>query len=352
MPRVLVVTHEYSGTGAAVMLEAVLVHWARNLGWGVDLFNRFDKPRVVPESLLAAGARPVVLTTLTAYDLVLVNSIVVARLLQWCARELAARRPALLWVHEGSTYKEFASHRDLDWPAILGAFARVVFPSAWQRDAVFGALLRAAGAVSRAVVVPNGVPPLPELASLLPRDPGLRRIVFVGSLYPRKRPHDLVLAVRQLDRPDLQCLFVGPSHAGEQYSEYFRSLLDSWPNRFRLLGEMPRPQIAGVLAQADLFCLPSDSEALALSPLEAAQVDVPVCLSDLPAYADIWSHEENCLMHPVGDVAALANNLQRLLDDHALAATLASRARLLLPCFSFDNFVRSFTSTAIEAMAR
>lgn len=351
MPRVFIATHEYTGTGAAVMLEAVLLHWAKELGWTVDLFNRFDKPPTIPETLIAAGARPGIVGSPEDYDLVVVNSVAHARLLQWSAREFAARRPALLWVHEGSTYAEFASHRDLDWPKILAAFKRVVFLNNWQRDVVFGALLPNSAASGHAVVLPNGLPPLSGGTTQKSHNSNAQRVVFVGSVYPRKRPDDLALAVERLDRPNLQCMFVGPSQSVQHCSDAFRYLLASRPDRFHLLGEMPRHQVASLLAQADIFCLPSASEVLPLTPLEAAQFNVPVCLSDLPAYADVWSHEENCLKHTVGDITTLASNLHRLLDDRTFAAALANRARSLLPRFAFDRFIDGFTILAQETMA-
>ena len=61
--------------------------------------------------------------------------------------------------------------------------------------------------------------------------------------------------------------------------------------------------------------------------IEAALAGTPIAASHLPVLEECgWVDGENCLLHEVGDVKALATNIARLLDDRELARQLAVRA--------------------------
>ena len=93
-----------------------------------------------------------------------------------------------------------------------------------------------------------------------------------------------------------------------------------WMKAFWLIG-LKRPERSRSAAMT------SGSEAQPNVPAEAAFGGTAVCASNLPVMAEFgWRHEETCLFHPVGDVARLAGNLARLLDDRALASRLVSAA--------------------------
>ena len=50
---------------------------------------------------------------------------------------------------------------------------------------------------------------------------------------------------------------------------------------FRVLGRLTRPDVAALLSQADLMCLPSRSEGFATSLLEAAACETPALVTDV-----------------------------------------------------------------------
>ncbi len=91
----------------------------------------------------------------------------------------------------------------------------------------------------------------------------------------------------------------------------------------RLLGA--REDVASLLGAADVVALPSAWEARALVAQEALRAGVPLVTTPVGGLPDLVG--DAALMVPVGDPAALADAIERVLADHALAQTLAARGR-------------------------
>jgi glycosyltransferase involved in cell wall biosynthesis len=351
MPRVLIVTHEYTGTGAAVMTQAIVEHWVRRCGWQVDLY-RLQAGLALPQALIDAGVGVVERIRPADYALVLAVTVAQPQLLHFVAHKLAPQLPCLLWVHEGDTPLWTTPLTAADWLRLFSAFAHVVFQNAWQRDKVFASFLNPLGP-ERASIVPNGLPPFDRGAvDPLRAAAGRRRIVFIGGVYPRKRPEDLAVAVETLGRDDIECLFLGPTAHLALCAADLPRLLDSRPADFRAPGELPREASLSYLAGADVFCLPSAQESQPLTLLEAAHLGVPICASALAPYEGIWRHGVNCLLHPVGNTELLAHNLALLLGNERVRQALAAGARQTLRHFDFDRFAAQFTGIAAATMAQ
>ena len=82
-------------------------------------------------------------------------------------------------------------------------------------------------------------------------------------------------------------------------------------------------QKAQALADADCFCLPSESENFGTAALEAAGVGLPVVLLDRCGGAELLGPQASVVFDH-GDTAGLAHALRKVLDDGSAAG--ASRA--------------------------
>jgi glycosyltransferase involved in cell wall biosynthesis len=349
MTRVLVVAREYEGTGAGEMAGALARHWLGACGWKVDL-HRSPAARPVPAALTDAGAGVVDGIALRDYGLAVVVGLGSTDTLRSVAVKVAPHLPCLLWVHEDDAPLWSADLKPLDWLRLFRAFAAIVVQTAWQRDTAFGSFL-ARVPPARISIVPNGLPPCTDSPRATVRPPaGRRRVAFVGGVYPRKRPQDLVRAIELLGLPDVECAFIGTTAHLESCAPGLRQLLQAQPERFRLLGEMPRAAALAHVAGADALCLPSASESQPLALLEAAALGVPICASDLPPYAGIWRHGHDCLLHPVGAIGTLARNLRLALDNDTVRRSLAHAARDTALRFDFARFATEFTRAAEAAM--
>jgi glycosyltransferase involved in cell wall biosynthesis len=77
----------------------------------------------------------------------------------------------------------------------------------------------------------------------------------------------------------------------------------------------------------DVFVLPSYREGFSRSAMEAAACEKPMVLSDIRGCREIGRHETELLLVPPGDAASLTTEVDRLLRDVTLRASLAAAAR-------------------------
>jgi glycosyltransferase involved in cell wall biosynthesis len=103
-----------------------------------------------------------------------------------------------------------------------------------------------------------------------------------------------------------------------------------------------------VAAMPSIVAADGDTEGLGLVALEAMMCGCPVVASNLPAVATYLRHEDNGILFPAGDDAALALALARLLDDAPLRQRLAVQARR----YASDTFGWSAAAAAYERAYR
>ncbi|WP_448204597.1 glycosyltransferase [Azospirillum sp. sgz302134] len=183
----------------------------------------------------------------------------------------------------------------------------------------------------RVALSPNGIDTAPQPAT----PAGLRAalgwggeafvMVLVGRLDPIKGHRVLFQALHNLRErhPRLRCLVVGegPERAALE-AEVARLSLQE---RVHFTGF--RTDVPAILAEADLFCLPSLSEGLPYAALEAARVGVPMLLSKVGGLAESFADGRDAVMAAPGQPAALAAALDRCVSRPEQLAPLAEAAR-------------------------
>jgi glycosyltransferase involved in cell wall biosynthesis len=167
-----------------------------------------------------------------------------------------------------------------------------------------------------------------ESKARLPRSGGFQ-VLFVGRLVERKGVKHLIEAMARLpvelrgrlvvigDGPERQALEAGTRDSGLGTRVGFR-------------GRVTDEELRAEYAQSDVLVLPSildargDTEGLGVVLLEAMSYGVPVVASDIGGITDIVEHNKSGLLVPSGDSAALAQALERLARDPALAQRLGA----------------------------
>lgn len=96
-------------------------------------------------------------------------------------------------------------------------------------------------------------------------------------------------------------------------------------DRVRLVGH--RADAAELVSGADIFVMPSRSEALCQALLEAMHQGVCPVVSDAGGMKEVVRHGQDGIVFPSKDIAALAGAIRSLHDDRALVARYATSAR-------------------------
>lgn len=87
-----------------------------------------------------------------------------------------------------------------------------------------------------------------------------------------------------------------------------------------------RNDIPQIIPELDVFLFTSKTEGLGTSLLDAFACNVPVVATDAGGVSEIVIHEQTGLLAPVGNVAKLAYQVKRLIDDRNLRTHLIQEA--------------------------
>lgn len=109
----------------------------------------------------------------------------------------------------------------------------------------------------------------------------------------------------------------------------------------RFLGS--RPDVENLLAAADFFVLPSRSEGLPLSILEAMCQGLPVIGTRVGGIPEIITHGEDGLLVPVDEIEPLAQAIAELCTEPLLRSRLGNTAiETVRSRFSFEGMFRHY----------
>ena len=157
-------------------------------------------------------------------------------------------------------------------------------------------------------------------------------ILFAGRLVERKGVHHLIEAVRRMRHREqiiLRIVGDGSERAALQALAVERGVQD----RVRFDGFVSSEELTRAFADCDIFVLPAardakgDVEGLGVVLLEALTYGKPVVGSNTGGITDIVLHGRTGLLVPPGDPQALADALDRLIDDPDHARELGEQGR-------------------------
>jgi glycosyltransferase involved in cell wall biosynthesis len=191
-----------------------------------------------------------------------------------------------------------------------------------ERTVVFGSGSSNGVDASRFARTPEMIRRAAELRCELVIPPQAPVVGFVGRLTRDKGIPELTEAFLRLGDqfPDLRLLLLGPFEDEDPLPAETRRCLETHGHViFAGLVE----DTAAYYALMDVFILPSHREGLPNAVLEAQAAGIPVVAARATGVVDAVVDGETGLLFPVGDAAALAEAVARLLSDKALASKLA-----------------------------
>jgi glycosyltransferase involved in cell wall biosynthesis len=171
-------------------------------------------------------------------------------------------------------------------------------------------------------------------------------IMYAGRLVPEKRVDHLLKIWKEVRAkfPLAHLLIVG---AGEEQARLEAMKVDGVQFTGQVEDAVP------YLQASDLFVLPSSTEGLSNSMLEAMSCGLPVLATTVGGAPDVIEHQVSGWLIPPEDIDALRQGLDTLLGDKALRFSLGSNARQrILSGFSLDSVARHLAGLYQQLMAR
>lgn len=184
--------------------------------------------------------------------------------------------------------------------------------------------------------IPNGVPP-PDAPR--PATPPRWDVGFVGRLDAQKDPLLLLRALPLLRQthPGVRVAFMGTGRLAPRLRRLVRRQHD--PDSVSLLPAGGRAQVASFLRDCALLALPSRWEGFPYVLLESLAAGTPVVATAVGGVPELLRAEQEGLLVPAGDPAALAAALARLLHDPALRQRLAAAAPARAAAFPLESMI-------------
>jgi glycosyltransferase involved in cell wall biosynthesis len=182
---------------------------------------------------------------------------------------------------------------------------------------------------TRILVMPNGIAPPPsggraELADL-DVTAGTAVIGAVGRLFEVKGYDYLIRAVALLKarRRSLRCVILGEGPEDRRLQRLIADL--GVGEEVRLIGH--RQNVAEIVRALDVAVLPSRAEGSPLVVLEYMALGAPIVATAVGGVPELIDDGVHGLLIPPRDPGALAQAIDRLLEDRSLAARLGAAAR-------------------------
>jgi glycosyltransferase involved in cell wall biosynthesis len=201
---------------------------------------------------------------------------------------------------------------------------------------------RAAGVEpGRLRLVPWGVRARPldtEEAATIVRGYGVDRpyVLYCGTIEQRKNLLRLLDAFERLQRPDLGLVLAGPHGWNpDAWNRDVEAAVSRLGERCRRLDPIAPHDLDALCARASVVVYPSLGEGFGFPILYAMAQGAPVVTSVGSATEEV-AGAAALLVDPL-DVDSIAEAIERLLDDRALAATLAERGRRRASTFTWNR---------------
>jgi glycosyltransferase involved in cell wall biosynthesis len=244
----------------------------------------------------------------------------------WIGRAACARLgiPAIYTPHGLPVGDRMPGARGLLFQAaerVAGRWARAVICVCRHERNL--ALAHSIAPPRKLLVVLNGVRDIPEDLRASPAANPVR-IVSVARFEAPKDHATLLRALALLPSLDWELELVGDGPLLPACRVLAARL--GIAGRVRFAGYAP--DVAAVLARAQIFALSSRSEALPRSVLEAMRAGLPVVASDVGGLSELVDNGVSGVLIPRGDVAALSAAAARLIADAPRRLQLGTAARL------------------------
>jgi glycosyltransferase involved in cell wall biosynthesis len=173
-------------------------------------------------------------------------------------------------------------------------------------------------------------------------------ILFSGKFTPGKNPVHLLQAVNRMrNRGKVAVVYMGD---GEERNNLTAYAAANGLEHVHLVGFRNQTEMPAIYGVSDIFVLPSSLDMRGTVTNEAMACELPVIITDrvgIYGEGDILRPNENGFMYQVGDIDALAELLDRLVDDPSLRRRMGQRGWEIIRAWNFERDVEG----VVQALA-
>jgi len=166
-------------------------------------------------------------------------------------------------------------------------------------------------------------------------EPSEEKIILnVGRLNANKAQDVLIKAFEQLNHPDYKLVLIGNGPKKEQYQALTKDL--NLSNKVIFTDSIDN--VYDYYLKASIFAFTSRSEGMPNALMEAMYFGLPCVSTDCPnGPSDLIKNHENGILVPVDDQEALTKNMDLLIQNKHMRATLGAKAKKTAIHFELDT---------------
>lgn len=157
-------------------------------------------------------------------------------------------------------------------------------------------------------------------------------VLFAGNSPIRKGLPDFVIALELLGRKNIRGVVAGDLSSLSRYGIARTARICD------VLGPVPRPQVARLYQEADVFVFPTVSDVFPAVVLEAMASGIPVITTDQCGAADVIRDGVDGFLVPVRSPEKIAERLERLMRDRELLCQMGRNARDRAMEFTLEKY--------------
>jgi glycosyltransferase involved in cell wall biosynthesis len=193
-------------------------------------------------------------------------------------------------------------------------------------------------------VSPEQIVEIRQELHLMPEDVLL---ITVAEFTPNKRHQDQLLALKELNRPEVHLALAGDGDTRPEIESLAQEL--GLQQQVHFLGF--RYDIPALICASTALLLTSQREGLPRSIMEAFCAGTPVIGTNIRGIKDLLS--DNCgLLVEVGDVKALSQAIAEMLDHPQQAMEMGANARDKVASYDVQNIIEQYTQIYHQALGR
>jgi glycosyltransferase involved in cell wall biosynthesis len=148
------------------------------------------------------------------------------------------------------------------------------------------------------------------------------RIVYCGSITPRKGLHHLLQAYHEMSLPNSELLIIG----NITDLEYFEKLKKYQSKSINFNGPCPQNDLPRLYAKGSIFILPSIADGFGMVVTQALACGLPAIISSNVGAKDIITEGVNGYVIAPGDIQAMKKRIMGLYSDEKLLKNMSLSA--------------------------
>ncbi len=172
-------------------------------------------------------------------------------------------------------------------------------------------------------------------------------LLTVAEFTPNKRHCDQLLALKQLNRPEIHLAFAGDGDTRPEIEQLAQKL--DLQQQVHFLGF--RHDIPALICSSTALLLTSGREGLPRSIMEAFCAATPVIGTKIRGIQDLLTDDCGLLVE-VGNIEALSQAIAQMIDHPQQAAQMGANGRQKVVTYDVHNIIEQYTQIYHQALAR